>query len=170
MTAAGKGSLNGYTIGSYPPPMAGREDLYATPAGLVEVTRPTRTRRFRRTSRSGSFSPGRTRHSRSTSCSRSAFSRTQAYNRAIGNVPNSRHVFGDATDIFVDQDPVDGIMDDRNGDGRSDPEDNRVLAGIIEETLAGAGPEFVGGVGNYPATAAHGLFVHVDLRGYRARW
>jgi uncharacterized protein YcbK (DUF882 family) len=28
----------------------------------------------------------------------------------------------------------------------------------------------VGGIGIYPATSAHGPFVHIDARGTRARW
>jgi hypothetical protein len=31
-------------------------------------------------------------------------------------------------------------------------------------------PELVGGCGIYPGNGAHGPFVHVDARGYRARW
>jgi hypothetical protein len=31
-------------------------------------------------------------------------------------------------------------------------------------------PELVGGCGVYIATSAHGPFVHIDARGYRARW
>jgi hypothetical protein len=28
----------------------------------------------------------------------------------------------------------------------------------------------IGGLGKYPPTAAHGPFVHVDVRDYSARW
>jgi hypothetical protein len=31
-------------------------------------------------------------------------------------------------------------------------------------------PDLVGGVAPYKATRAHGPFVHVDVRGERARW
>jgi hypothetical protein len=34
--------------------------------------------------------------------------RTPFYNRAIGNVPNSRHVFGGAADFYIDDKPQDG--------------------------------------------------------------
>jgi hypothetical protein len=44
--------------------------------------------------------------------------RTPAYNAAIGNkTVYSRHLWGDAADIYVDADG-DGGMDDLNGDGR----------------------------------------------------
>jgi hypothetical protein len=33
-----------------------------------------------------------------------------------------------------------------------------------------AHPTLVGGAGVYPATSAHGPFIHIDTRGYRARW
>jgi len=31
-------------------------------------------------------------------------------------------------------------------------------------------PDLIGGVGIYHATSAHGPFVHIDVRGTRARW
>jgi len=33
-----------------------------------------------------------------------------------------------------------------------------------------AHPEFVGGAGVYTAASGHGPFIHIDTRGYRARW
>ena len=42
--------------------------------------------------------------------------RTPWYNKRIGNVPNSRHVYGDAMDLYIDDDG-DGNMDDMNRDG-----------------------------------------------------
>ena len=42
--------------------------------------------------------------------------RTPWYNRRIGNVPYSRHLYGDAMDIFIDGNR-DGLMDDINADG-----------------------------------------------------
>ena len=97
--------------------------------------------------------------------------RTPAYNQAIGNVPNSRHLWGGAADIFVDEQPKDGWMDDLNGDGRIDVGDSRLLYRLFER-VAGSPEhrEFIGGLGVYGATSAHGPFVHVDARGYKARW
>jgi hypothetical protein len=31
-------------------------------------------------------------------------------------------------------------------------------------------PELIGGLGMYKATRQHGPFIHVDVRGNRARW
>lgn len=89
--------------------------------------------------------------------------RTPFYNAAIGNVKYSRHQWGDAADIYIDEDPQDGVMDDLNGDGRIDESDAEVLRDLIDS-------DFEGGLATYGSTAAHGPFVHIDVRGYRARW
>jgi hypothetical protein len=89
--------------------------------------------------------------------------RTPAYNRSLGNVLYSRHTFGSAADIFVDENH-DGRMDDLNGDGVSDRGDAEVLYRLFD------GPQSSGGLGKYEATRAHGPFVHVDIRDRRARW
>jgi len=97
--------------------------------------------------------------------------RTPYYNRMIGNVAYSRHLWGDAVDFFIDQDPRDGRMDDLNGDGRIDYNDATLLYDIIEEISERPWYEkFIGGLGWYRKTSSHGPFVHVDVRGYRARW
>jgi len=96
--------------------------------------------------------------------------RTPAYNRAIGNATvYSRHLWGDAADIFVDRDG-DGEMDDLDGDGRSTVADARILSALVERVeMADAGLR-PGGMGVYRRNAVRGPFVHVDARGYRARW
>jgi len=97
--------------------------------------------------------------------------RTPFYNAAIGNTTtSSRHLFGDAADIYIDQDG-DGVMDDLNGDGRITREDAAELAALAAE-IADSGSDHwhSGGIGIYSANAVHGPFIHVDARGYRARW
>jgi uncharacterized protein YcbK (DUF882 family) len=98
--------------------------------------------------------------------------RTPIYNHSGGNTAGraslSRHMYGDAADIFVDNDR-DGRMDDLNGDGRVDPADSEVIARAAERVEAKY-PALVGGVGIYPACCGHGPYTHVDVRGYRARW
>ncbi len=97
--------------------------------------------------------------------------RTPAYNDSIGNVTYSRHLWGTAADIFIDASPQDGRMDDLNGDGRSDKADADALYDFFEAVAAQADfAPFEGGLGCYDGTAAHGPFVHVDVRGTRARW
>jgi hypothetical protein len=98
--------------------------------------------------------------------------RTPLYNRAGGQTAGrgalSRHMYGDATDVFVDNDR-DGWTDDVNRDGRVDTRDAEVVAHAADRVEARY-PSLVGGVGIYAATGAHGPFTHVDARGRRARW
>ncbi|HEU4631560.1 MAG TPA: hypothetical protein VFS08_17530 [Gemmatimonadaceae bacterium] len=98
--------------------------------------------------------------------------RTPQYNDrgvgAGGRAQNSRHQYGDAADVFVDND-LDGRLDDLNHDGRVDTRDVRVMLAAVER-VERRYPDLVGGAGVYRATSAHGPFVHVDVRGTRARW
>lgn len=96
--------------------------------------------------------------------------RTPFYNRAIGNVQYSRHIYGGAADIFIDASPEDGVIDDLNRDGRVDRRDAAVLYDLIERLSRQEGWSYPGGLGEYDATETHGPFVHVDSRGRRARW
>ncbi len=97
--------------------------------------------------------------------------RTPWYNRAIGNTTRySRHAYGDAADVFIDNDG-NGWMDDVNGDGKATRADARVIADAVD-TMAkrdGYAP-YRGGLGVYSAKPHRGPFVHVDTRGKRARW
>ena len=98
--------------------------------------------------------------------------RTPAYNAEGGTTSGrssvSRHMYGDASDVFVDNDG-DGRMDDLNGDGRIDSRDAQVIVNAADR-VERAHPELVGGEGVYAATSAHGPFAHVDARGTRVRW
>lgn len=98
--------------------------------------------------------------------------RTPNYNANEGNTAGraslSRHMYGDASDVFIDNDG-DGMMDDLNGDGRVDMDDARVIAAAAER-VEREHPSLVGGVGLYSSGPGHGPFVHIDTRGYRARW
>ena len=98
--------------------------------------------------------------------------RTPQYNaRGVGRggrAKDSRHQFGDAADVFVDNDG-DGRMDDLNHDGRIDARDAQVVIDAAER-VEQAHPDLVGGAGRYRATRSHGPFAHIDARGNRARW
>jgi len=85
-----------------------------------------------------------------------------------GRARDSRHQFGDAADVFVDNDE-NGRMDDLNHDRRIDSRDARVILQAVER-VERAHPELAGGAALYRATKAHGPFAHVDTRGARARW
>jgi hypothetical protein len=96
--------------------------------------------------------------------------RTPFYNDNIENKAYSRHIYGDAADIFLDADH-DGGMDDLDEDGDVDRNDVKILYDLIDRL---SGHEefqpFTGGLGLYKKTAAHNGFVHVDTRGAKARW
>ena len=98
--------------------------------------------------------------------------RTPQYNAGGGNTQGraalSRHMYGDASDIFIDSNH-DGVMDDLNHDGRITIADSKVIEAAVDRVEA-AHPELVGGAGIYPAGPGHGPFIHIDTRGYRARW
>lgn len=191
-----EGRLNGYRIGPQPPPHARYPALYLAPQRYIEVTPEnidTRVsenftlRQFLCKQESGFPKYVALRESllvllegllqavRDAGHPVSTFGvisgyRTPYYNRRIGNVANSRHVYGDAMDIYVDEDG-DGAMDDLDGNGVLDRGDVDRLYYIVEEFLQRPGNGLlVGGVGRYYKAAHHGGFVHVDTRGYHARW
>jgi hypothetical protein len=97
--------------------------------------------------------------------------RTPYYNSKIGNETGySRHLYGDAMDIYIDQNR-DGKMDDVNRDGRIDTSDARFLLRVAESIDNSREWGWLkGGAGVYHANAAHGPYIHVDARGYVARW
>ena len=97
--------------------------------------------------------------------------RTPFYNEAIGNQTTfSRHTHGDAADIFVDRDR-DGRMDDIDGSGTVTVGDARSLAVLVEALYDRPWYRpFIGGLGIYGPAPHRGPFIHVDTRGYRARW
>jgi uncharacterized protein YcbK (DUF882 family) len=98
--------------------------------------------------------------------------RTPQYNVGGGHTGGraslSRHMYGDASDLFIDSDH-NGQMDDLNHDGRISIDDARVILAAVDRVEA-AHPELVGGAGVYTAAPGHGPFIHIDTRGYRARW
>lgn len=98
--------------------------------------------------------------------------RSPRYNESGGNTAGranlSRHMYGDAADVFVDNDR-NSSMDDLNRDGRVDTRDADVIAQAADRVERHY-PSLVGGVGVYKTCCGHGPFTHVDVRGHRARW
>ena len=191
LPAPAAATLNGFTIGSYERRPLRGDSAYRRPAGFVEVTEVNRGALVSPHFSLGQFvskQPGgfpkylvlrerlllklelvleeaRKAGMRLTTFRIMSGYRTPSYNRKIGNETRySRHVYGDAADIYVDED-ADGSMDDLDGDGRVTLDDARALAGVVD-SLAG----LEGGLGLYEATAEHGPFVHVDVRGRRVTW
>jgi hypothetical protein len=191
------GLLNGYRIGRYPDkPLRGLAD-YRPPTGFVEVTRENENVLVSPHFRLGQFlckQPAGSRKYvvlnerlllalefilervneaglRATTFTIMSGYRTPAYNTSLGNVHYSMHQWGGAADIFIDENG-DGVMDDLNGDGRSDMRDAELLYRLIDEAaLLPESQGLIGGLGKYRATDAHGPFVHIDVRqGRKARW
>jgi hypothetical protein len=181
------GRLNGYRIGTYPPK--------TRPLGFIEVTAENaRTklsphfelRQFLCKQASGYpkyvvvseplvlkleriiESLDRAGHDVDTLTVMSGY-RTPFYNESIGNVRDSQHTAGTAADIFVDDRP-DGRMDDLDRDGDVTRADAVWLFRLVDGLDRMPTTLFKGGLGDYGATAAHGPFVHVDVRGRLARW
>lgn len=98
--------------------------------------------------------------------------RSPQYNQGggdpAGRAALSRHMYGDAADIYIDDDG-NGVMDDLNHDGRVDIGDARVILAAVDR-VERAHPDLVGGCGVYAGNGAHGPFTHIDTRGYPARW
>jgi len=197
-TSVRNGMLNGYRIGAYPSAPLQGNPLYLPPRGFIEVTtanedtkvsphftlkqflcKEDTTKRYpkyvvlherlplklemilERVNEMG--------FAADTLHVMSAY-RTPYYNHAIGDVKYSMHQWGSAADIYVDPERRDR-MADLNRDGIVDTGDAKFLYDEIETLLEK--PEhrvLQGGMGYYPATAAHPPFVHVDVRGVAARW
>ena len=198
-SAKKKGMLGTYRLGSWPAEARNVSDRYGNPAGFIEVTQQNQDTRISEHFRLRDFLTKDQAHvwpkylvlqenlidklelligalnKRGVKVARmsvmSGF-RTPQYNErgvgAGGRAQNSRHQYGDAADVFVDNDG-NGGMDDLNGDGRVNTADARWLAQVVEQ-VEQEHPALIGGVGIYSATSAHGPFVHVDVRGTRARW
>jgi len=193
------GKLGTYRMGSWPAEQRATSDRYSNPAGFIRVTPENQNTRISEHFRLRDFltkdqstvwpkylvlqeglidklelvigALGK-RGVNVTRMSVMSGFRTPQYNErgvgAGGRAQNSRHQYGDAADVFVDNDG-NGDMDDLNGDGRVNTQDARFLAKVVEEVEQNH-PELTGGVGVYSANSAHGPFVHVDVRGVKARW
>ena len=189
--------LNGYRIGFYATEFEGRTDRYAPPAGFIEVTPENQDLavsthfRLRNFLTKDQFSVWpkylaldlrlidklelvlqelNAMGVRAEHLAVMSGFRTPAYNGPGegGRARLSRHTYGDASDVWVDNDR-DGYMDDLNGDGRRDIGDAHVMLRAVDR-VERRFPELVGGAGLYRDNGAHGPFIHIDARGYRSRW
>ncbi|MDF1656254.1 MAG: D-Ala-D-Ala carboxypeptidase family metallohydrolase [Verrucomicrobiales bacterium] len=95
--------------------------------------------------------------------------RTPAYNVALGNTTSySRHLYGDAADLFVDSNR-DGKLDDLDFSGSTDDGDAVMIQKAVE-SVSGENRLFKGGLGFYSSANYRNPFIHIDTRGYEARW
>jgi uncharacterized protein YcbK (DUF882 family) len=220
------GHLNGYRIGRYPTTAYRPLSTYTLPRGFIEVTQENENTHVSPHFRLRQFlckqdadypkyialdsrlllvleavlqKVNERGHHCQTLSIMSGY-RTPHYNRAIGNSTSySRHLWGDAADIFVDANPRDGEMDDLNRDGVVNLRDTEVLYNIVAEMYEPRVKRFLagsffnapilqqlvatgyaddarlqklltGGLARYRETGSHGPFVHVDVRGVFTRW
>jgi len=188
--------LNGYRIGNYPAKLYKNNSAYEAPAGFVEVTKENKdiflTPHFQLKQFLCKQQPNNEfkylviqpklliklelllERLNSTKKVNTLFVmsgyRTPYYNASIGNGKFSRHIFGDAADVYVDTDK-DGVIDDLNNDGQASMEDAIKMYNIID--VIDNDSEYnwlVGGLGRYRKTASHTWNIHVDTRGFKARW
>lgn len=220
------GEINGYHIGRYPSTPTRQLSYYMRPPGFIEVTEANeqtfvsphfRLRQFLCKQESSYpkyivldprllvvletiLKKVNEKGFHTSTLSIMSGYRTPYYNRAIGNSTTySRHLWGDAADIFVDANPRDGEMDDLNRDGEINFHDTEVLYNIVfdlyeprvQRFLAGSFFNepilrqlvangysddqrlqrlLTGGLARYRETGSHGPFVHVDVRGIFTRW
>ncbi len=189
------GYLNGYRIGRYPPALRDL-DAYQAPRGFIEVTEKNRHTALSPNFTLGQFlckqqsgfpkylvlQPAllnkleefllevNERGIVTPSFVVMSGYRTPHYNQVIKNVRNSYHLYGGAADIYIDVND-DGVMDDLNKDGKTDRRDAAYLYQLADSFAERHNrPDLTGGVGEYDSTAAHGPFIHVDVRGTPARW
>ena len=78
--------------------------------------------------------------------------RHPAYNKQRGGASQSQHIYGRAADL---------VIEDINKNGTVTDHDKQIVLEILEEIVGDDG-----GLGLYPGT----MTVHVDSRGYGARW
>ncbi len=188
--------LQGYRIGTYPNKPLRGQSAYATPAGFIKVTESNQdillTPHFQLKQflckQESAYPKFVALHERLLLALEFILQKVQAegykvntfgfisgyrtpyYNATIENTPNSRHVYGDAADIFIDAN-LDGKMDDLNRDGAINERDVRLFFDLVDElSEAEEFKPFTGGLGLYKRTAAHEGFVHVDTRGAKTRW
>ena len=96
--------------------------------------------------------------------------RTPDYNHLIGGAAYSRHCYGDAVDLCIDE-GGNHRMDDLNGDGKIDRKDGIIIANACRE-LEAEGAVVPGGIGVYEWDGEDSVrcHVHIDCRGYISRW
>ena len=194
------GKIGDYVIGDYPDPYKGakgevavRPSAYSPPKGFIVITQETETLHVSEHFTLGDFSRKwekglypryivldprvpvmlealmDTLESMGLPSNIKILSgyRSPLTNKKRGRKKWSRHQYGDAVDIFVDGNN-DGRMDDLNGDKKINRADALFLLGIAEKVLKDMGID--GGMGYYRGRRQGTPFIHVDLRGFYARW
>jgi hypothetical protein len=97
--------------------------------------------------------------------------RSPYFNKKIGNGTGfSRHIYGDAADIFIDNSGNEW-MDDLNGDGKLDIGDADILFDLAKKfDQKQEYAALQGGLSSYHANGVRGSFIHIDTRGFHVTW
>ncbi|HEY5622988.1 MAG TPA: D-Ala-D-Ala carboxypeptidase family metallohydrolase [Gammaproteobacteria bacterium] len=189
------GVLNGYELGRYPRPPT-NDPIYAVPDGYIEINEEDLAVPVSPHFVLGQFVSDRgsvfpkyivlrerlvlkleallervNRDIRADSFAILSGYRSPARNQEVGGSPHSRHIYGGAAAIIVDRDPIDGVMDDLDSDGEITRRDAEVMLRIANTLFREPGLSYLqGGLAVYGPTSWRGPYLHVDARGYRARW
>lgn len=190
------GTLEGYRVGEYPPPKTIKSAKYSRPLGFIRVDRKNKdtllTPHFKLSQFLCKQKSGYPKfliikenllllledllaRVRQEGYDIDTFGfisgyRTPFYNKKLRNVRYSRHVYGDAADIYIDSN-INGKMDDLNRDGKVNISDVRIFYNIaVDLKKSQLANSYTGGIGLYKKTSHHDGFIHVDTRGYPARW
>ncbi len=189
--------LNGYRIGNYPEKLYRNNPAYKKPEGFIEVTKQNFDLQISPHFRLGQFickqQPGHwpkymvldpkliiklelllEKLNKNGLEINSLFVmsgyRSPFYNASLGRGIYSRHIYGDAADVYVDTND-DKVIDDLNRDGKASMGDAVFMGDIIESMDKDPKYKYlIGGLGKYKKTSAHTWDIHVDTRGYKARW
>lgn len=189
--------LNGFRIGNYPDLTSVRQKYYSLPPGFWEIkanmldlnlTPHFKVKQFL-TKQSSSFPQyiflqeklllkleyflaevNKAGYAASTFNTVSVY-RTPYFNTKLGNdTLFSRHLFGDAADIYLDSDQ-NKYMDDLNKDGKINQADADILLNLaVEFDKNPAYSNLQGGIGSYPGNNVRGPFIHLDTRGFHVAW
>jgi len=97
--------------------------------------------------------------------------RSPYFNKKLGNNTDfSRHLFGDAADIYIDN-SGNQWMDDLNGDGKSTIKDSNILFDLaVKFDQKEKNSQLQGGVCSYKGNGVRGPFLHIDSRGFHVSW
>jgi hypothetical protein len=97
--------------------------------------------------------------------------RSPYFNKKLGNNTDfSRHLFGDAADIYIDH-SGNQWMDDLNGDGNSTIKDSNILFDLaVKFDQKEKFSQLQGGVCSYKGNGVRGPFLHIDSRGFHVSW
>jgi hypothetical protein len=189
------GRLNGYEVGAYPPPL-GNDVAYAAPRGYIEVREDSLNLQVSPHFVLGQFVSDTAANYPKYIVLRERLLlkleallervnnqfqvdsfgilsgyRTPVHNERVRGATYSRHIYGGAAAVVIDQDPADGRFDDINGDGRISFADAQYLFTIADELFGEPQYWYLrGGLAVYPANVAYGPYLHIDARGVRARW